>query len=146
MQELKWACDLDLPQMYKKHREDAGYDICCAEDTIIPPFPDWVTVKTGLYVSIPRGCVGIIKPRSGMSVKFGTSIGAGVIDSGYLGEVLVMVSIPTDKSLELHAGDRIAQLLVLELYKGPAVRVTPEQLGASDRGIAGFGSTGGMPS
>ena len=143
MEEMKWACDLDLNHMYKKHRDDAGYDICCAEDVTIPPFPQWALVKTGLHVAIPDGCVGIIKPRSGLSTNFGTSVGAGVIDAGYRGEIIVMLSIPTDKPVEFKAGDRIAQLLILELYKGPVVRVPKERLGITERGDNGFGSTGG---
>ena len=144
MEELKWCCDLDIPQMYKKHRDDAGYDICCSEDIVIPPIPKWITAKTGLYLAIPSGRVGVLKPRSGLSVKFGTTIGAGVIDSSYRGEILVMLSVMTEEPLELKAGSRIAQLLVLDLADCPAVRVTKEQLGITDRGTNGFGSTGGF--
>ena len=144
MEDLKWACDYDIPQMFKKHRDDAGYDICCIGDVTIPPHPAQVEVKTGLHLSIPRGNVGIIKPRSGLSLKFGTQIGAGVIDPGYTGEVIVLLSTLSKEPVSFEAGSRIAQLLVIPLSDFPATRVTKEQLGITDRGANGFGSTGGF--
>lgn len=141
MEEIKWYCPLDIPQMYKKHRDDAGYDICCAEDITIPPHPAQIAVSTKLYVSIPRGNVGIIKPRSGLSLKHGTQIGAGVLDPGYTGEVIVLMSTLFDQPVSFHAGDRIAQLLVLALSDCPAVRVNKWD-DNTERGANGFGSTG----
>lgn len=142
MEEIKWYCPLDLPQMYKKHRDDAGYDICCAEDIVIPPHPKQIAVNTKLFVSIPRGNVGILKPRSGLSIKFGTNIGAGVLDPGYTGEVVVLMSTLSDEPVEFHAGDRIAQLLVLVLSDCPATRVNHWATDTTERGANGFGSTG----
>ena len=144
MEDLKWACDYDIPQMFKKHRDDAGYDICCIEDVTIPPHPAQAAVKTGLHLAIPSGNVGILKPRSGLSLKFGTQIGAGVIDANFRGEVVVLLSTLSNESVSFKAGDRIAQLLVLVLSDRPATRVTKEQLGITDRGANGFGSTGGF--
>ena len=141
MEEIKWYCPLDIPQMYKKHRDDAGYDICCAEDITIPPHPAQIAVSTKLYVSIPRGNVGIIKPRSGLSLEHGTQIGAGVLDPGYTGEVIVLMSTLSDQPVSFHAGDRIAQLLVLALSDCPASRVNRWD-DNTERGANGFGSTG----
>ena len=145
MQELKWSCDLDLPQMYRKHRTDACLDICCAEDVVVPPFPDRVAVKTALHIAIPSGCDGKIEPRSGLALHHGITVLGGQIDAGFRGEVIVILAAFNREPVTLPAGSRIAQLVVRELYKGPVTRVAFEQLGEGDRGANGFGSTGVTP-
>jgi len=144
MEELKWACDYDLNHMYKKHRDDAGYDICCKDDLVIPPFPARVEVSTGLYIEIPSGYDGKITARSGLAKKHGIYILGGEIDSNYRGEIIVIMGQLGSEPLHFNAGDRIAQLVVRSLYQGPVVRVKMEQLSNTDRGTGGFGSTGGV--
>lgn len=141
---MKYYCeDPELNQLYREHADDAGFDICSAEDWELVN-PSWVLVKTKLHVSIPRGHVGILKARSGLSVRFNTDIHAGVIDASYRGEIGVLVS--TNKPpLVIHKGDRIAQLLVLACDTNPPIKVNSlEELGQTDRGGKGFGSTGGF--
>ena len=145
MHELKWSCDLDLPQMYRKHRTDACLDICCAEDIVIPPFPQRVAVKTALHIAIPDGCYGEIKPRSGLALKHGIRILGGVIDEGYVGEIIVILQQGDTEELSFPAGSRIAQLLIAPRFTGPITRVTPDKLGEYERGANGFGSTGVTP-
>jgi len=129
--------------MFKKHRNDAGFDICCAEDIVIPAAPKKLEVNTGLYVAIPPGCVGEIWPRSGLSIDFGTQTGAGIVDANYRGEIKVSI-YTLEEPLELKAGSRIAQLVVTQLAPFPAIRVASlAELGDTDRGSNGFGSTGG---
>ena len=141
---MKYYCEYpELNQLCREHEGDAGFDICSAEDLEITN-SDWVLVKTKLHVAIPSGHVGILKARSGLSVKFNTDIHAGVIDESYRGEIGVLIS--TNKPpLVIHKGNRIAQLLVLACDTNPPIRVNNlEELGQTDRGEKGFGSTGGF--
>ena len=144
MEDLKWACDLDLNHMYKKHRSDAGYDICCAEDVTVPVLPGRVAVKTGLHISLPSNCDAKIEGRSGLAKDYGIMVLGGEVDAGYRGEIIVILSACTDKEVFLTRGSRIAQLVVRQLYEGPVERVPLEKLGEGDRGANGFGSTGGF--
>ena len=140
---MNYYCeDPELNQLYKKHADDAGFDICAAEDYEIN-CADRVLVSTKLHVAIPKGFVGILKPRSGLSLAYGTDIGAGVLDSNYRGEVGVLLTAHTFPFV-IHKGDRIAQMLVLKLPQIEPIRVNSlEELGDTERGSNGFGSTGG---
>lgn len=141
---LRWFCDLDLKHMFKKHRNDAGYDLCCAEDIVVPPNMKQVAVKTHLHIKLPDGTVGIIAGRSGLAMEYGLAVRGGIVDEDYTGEILVILCQPGNEPLHFNAGDRIAQLLVIPRYIGPIERVSaPEHLGSTDRGANGFGSTGG---
>lgn len=141
---MKYYCeDPELNQLYREHVDDAGFDICAAENLKITN-GKWFLVGTKLHVSIPSGHVGVLKARSGLSVKFNTDIHAGVIDSGFTGEIGVLISTDGPPFL-IHKGDRIAQLLVLACDTNPPIRVNSlEELGQTDRGEKGFGSTGGF--
>lgn len=124
----------------RKNPGDAGYDLSSVEDLTIAP-ASRALISTGLKVKLPPGTYGRIAPRSGLSVK-GTSVGAGVCDLLYKGEYKVLLFNHSDTPLHIHAGDRIAQL-VIEVIKTPPVRIiTEEELGTSERGAGGFGSTG----
>lgn len=144
MEDLKWACELDLNHMYKKHRSDAGYDICCAEDVLVPVIPGRASVKTGLHISLPSNCDAKIEGRSGLARDYGIMVLGGEIDAGYRGEIVVILSACNDKPVSLERGSRIAQLVVRQLYEGPVERVSLEKLGEGERGANGFGSTGGF--
>lgn len=141
---MKYYCsdpELKLKQMVKAHADDAGFDICAAEDWELAT-TEWVPIKTALHVAIPRGYCGILKPRSGLSLRFNTDVHAGVIDSSFRGEIVVLIS-SNRPPFTIHKGDRIAQLCCLKLYDGPAERAASlEELGETDRGAGGFGSTG----
>lgn len=141
---MKYYCnDPELNQLYKKHADDAGFDICAASAMEITD-QSWHEVKTGLHVNIPKGCVGILKPRSGLSLEFNTDVHAGVIDSGYTGEIIVLLSV-LKPPIFIEKGTRIAQLVVLLMPKIEPVRVgSLEELEDTERGADGFGSTGGF--
>lgn len=133
--------DPELRQLYKKHDDDAGFDICAKQNLLIED-DKWYAIPTGLYLAIPKGHVGILKPRSGLSLRFNTDIHAGVIDSNYRGEVVAVISVDHPPFF-IERGDRIAQLLILELPKIELEKVaTLSELGDTDRGAGGFGSTG----
>lgn len=120
----------------------AGYDLYCDTDFEIAPGHRHL-VSTGIAIEIPGdGAYGRIAPRSGLAVKYGIQVGAGVVDADYRGEVKVLLFNHGSDTFLAKAGDRIAQL-VIERCKMPAVTVvTARALSATDRGASGFGSTG----
>jgi dUTP pyrophosphatase len=118
----------------------AGYDLTSTEDIIIPP-SNRALVSTGLSIEVPHGTYGRIAPRSGLAVRHGLGIGAGVIDRDYRGEVKVLVlNHNAYAPYTIRKGDRIAQL-ILECILCPDV-VECDALDATERGEGGFGSTG----
>ena len=128
---------------------DAGYDICAAEESYIWGW-DWkknksnvrVLVSTGLHVQIPEGCVGILKDRSGLAMK-GISVHAGVIDSSYTGEIKVVLQNNHYGGYRIHPGDRIAQMVIVPYLSIETDEVDSiDELGETERGDDGFGSTG----
>jgi dUTP pyrophosphatase len=101
-------------------------------------------IKTGLAIEVPDGYVSLIWPRSGLSVKKGTDILAGVIDSGYRGEYGVVLLNTGYDDLVIKPGDRIAQLLIQPIVNVDIEEVS--ELSESTRGENGFGSTAGHSS
>jgi dUTP pyrophosphatase len=120
---------------------DAGADLTSSGYALIPA-GGRALVKTGIKIAIPYGYVGLVHPRSGLALKSGITVlnAPGTIDSGYRGEVGVILYNTTDSYFEVQAGDRIAQLVVqkVETVEFNAVDALTE----SDRGEGGFGSTG----
>ena len=103
-------------------------------------FGEKTMIATGIAMAIPEGYVGLIKPRSGLAAKFGVDTMAGVIDSPYRGEVNVILTMEkAGAGIHLKKGERIAQLIVVPVM---TEFVEVEQLGDTDRGKNGFGSTG----
>lgn len=134
--------DPGLPLPGYQRTGDAGLDLCTAEDVTLGPGERRV-VGTGIAVAIPPGHVGLTTPRSGLAARSGLSIvnSPGVIDSGYRGEVkLILTNLDPDAKIEIKRGDRIAQLLVVPIV---TVAVAErDELPPSDRGEGGLGSTG----
>ena len=123
----------------KAHRSDAGYDLYASEDAVVVG-RQRTTIKTGVSFDMPEGLAGLIWPRSGLSVKKGIDVLAGVVDSGYRGEVMVCLYNTSDEDVEIKRGDRIAQIIFQEV---PLVSlIESEELETSQRGSDGFGSTG----
>jgi dUTP diphosphatase len=116
----------------------AGADLVAAEDVTLPA-GGWGSVGTGLHLEIPPGHVGLVWPRSGLAMRHGIDTLAGVIDSDYRGEVRVILANHGKEPYRIARGDRVAQLLVQRVERAEFVR---DALAASDRGTAGFGSTG----
>jgi len=119
----------------------AGYDLYAAHDCIIEP-QSKALIKTDLAIAVPYGCYGRIAPRSGFSWKMHTDIGAGVIDSDYRGNVGVVVFNLSNKEVMVTKGDRIAQLILERICHANIVEVLDGELGETQRGDGGFGSTG----
>merc|ERR1712079_780102 len=97
-------------------------------------------VKTGLTIAIPEGTYARIAPRSGLAVKRGLHVGAGVVDFDYRGEVGVVLFNHGTEDFEVAEGDRIAQLILEEISMAPCTEV--ETLEDTARVAGGFGSTG----
>jgi dUTP pyrophosphatase len=121
---------------------DAGLDLTSREHVILRPGSRAV-VGTGLAVAIPQGHAGLVVPRSGLAASAGISVvnAPGLIDSGYRGEVKVIL-LNTDGAAEftVEPGMRIAQLVIVAV---PSVSIVePAGLPDSERGEGGFGSSG----
>jgi dUTP pyrophosphatase len=121
---------------------DAGLDLYACEPVRLEPGAR-ASVPTGVAVEIPRGQAGLVLPRSGLAARHGIALvnAPGLIDSGYRGEVRVLLlNTDADEAVELAAGDRIAQLVLIRVQT-PVVEEVAE-LGRSDRDTRGFGSSG----
>ena len=132
--------DAKLPAA--QHPGDAGLDLCSAVDVVIEP-GERVMIPTGVAVAIPDGHAGLVLPRSGLASKHGLTMAnsPGLIDAGYRGEVIcAAVNLDREEAVKILVGDRIAQLVIVELPNVAPIWV--EELPASTRGESGFGSTG----
>ncbi|HMO80021.1 MAG TPA: dUTP diphosphatase [Pyrinomonadaceae bacterium] len=116
-----------------------GLDVYSLEDTVIEPAAR-KAVRTGFAVAVPGGFYGRMAPRSGLALKFGIDVMAGVIDADYRGEVLCLLINLGEDAFQIRAGDRIAQLIIEKV----AIRepIWSEELPVTERGVMGFGSTG----
>ena len=123
------------------HDDDACADIYANENKIIPP-KEIDIISTGFSMEIPVGFEAQIRPRSGLAIKKGIGVlnSPGTIDSGYRGEVkIILINLGQDP-FEVNVGDRIAQIGIREL---PSVSfIIKDELSDTQRGEGGFGSTG----
>lgn len=129
-----------LPQ--RAREGDAGLDLAANADLAVGP-GERALVSTGLAVAIPPGHAGLVLPRSGLASRRGLTLAnaPGLIDSGYRGEVTVaVVNLDRREPVEIHRGDRIAQLVVVPIAEVEPAEV--EELPTTVRGSAGFGSSG----
>ncbi len=123
------------------HEGDAGMDIYAAEDVVVKP-RERKLVGTGIKLSIERGYEAQVRPKSGLAANFGITVlnTPGTIDSGYRGEVKVMVINLGDNTYKIEKGMKIAQLVFSRVEKVEFEEVN--ELDGSARGGSGFGSTG----
>ena len=101
-----------------------------------------VLVPTGLYMEIPEGYEGQVRPRSGLALKSGITVlnTPGTIDADYRGQVGVILINLSSKPFVINSGDRIAQLIIAKCEQMEPVEV--EVLSETERGAGGFGHTG----
>lgn len=128
--------DAKLP--HYSHKGDAGLDIFSASACVLKA-GDVKPVPTGIQVAIPEGFVGLIWDKSGISLK-GVHRLAGVIDSGYRGEVKVVMANLGDRPFVIEKGMKIAQILIQPVTMVKVLE--SEELEETSRGEKGFGSTG----
>ena len=117
----------------------AGFDLYSCDGQVILPGRRGV-IPTGISIGLPEGTYGRIAPRSGLAVKNGIHVGAGVVDPDYTGEVKVLLYNFDDKPFVVKPGYRVAQL-ILEKYHSCEVEEVAT-LEETERGENGFGSTG----
>jgi dUTP pyrophosphatase len=151
----------------KAHTGDLGFDLYALEDTVLEP-GKVTKVRTGIAIGFPEGYGGLIRDRSSVATKANILVAAGVIDQQYTGEIIVAFFNPGYPDVEvkprnfwsnwfsdtpnysevnvvlrglvLKAGDKIAQLILTPVITFPVKEV--EELGRTDRGSNGFGSSG----
>jgi dUTP pyrophosphatase len=119
---------------------DAGADLRSIENVIIPPLSR-ALINTGLSLEIPYGFYGRIAPRSGLAVKNGIDVLAGVVDSSYRGPLgIVLYNTDKDKEFVVNIGDRIAQIIFEQHWNFKMEEVS--DLSDTSRSNNGFGSSG----
>jgi dUTP diphosphatase len=126
-----------LPTRGSEHA--AGLDLYSLEVVVLAP-GDRAAVRTGLAAAIPSGYYGRVAPRSGMAVKSGLDVLAGVIDSDYRGEIKCALINLGRETINIEAGTRIAQLIIEAIIMPQPVWA--DSLSDTSRGAGGFGSTG----
>ena len=141
----------DIPLLVKKISENAtlpskgspqsaGFDLSASEPTSIPPGGRGI-VKTDLSIACPPGTYARIAPRSGLAIKKGIDVGAGVVDADYRGPVgVILFNLDSENVFEVQKGDRIAQLILEKISMVGLKEV--DDLDETTRGAGGFGSTG----
>jgi dUTP pyrophosphatase len=129
-----------LPSYAHGPLEDAGLDLHAVEDVTLEPGVPRL-VPTGLVIEAPAGCEAQVRPRSGLALHHAITMpnAPGTIDPGYRGEVRVILLNLGREPYTVHAGDRIAQMIVAR-YE--AVEWEEGDLADSRRGTGGFGSSG----
>jgi dUTP pyrophosphatase len=123
------------------HPGDAGMDLRSVADMVIPP-GGRALVPTGLVMLLPPMYEAQVRPRSGLALKHGVTVlnAPGTVDSGYRGEVGVVLANFGDKDFPVAKGDRVAQLVVAPVTQPEIVET--DAVDETDRGAGGFGSTG----
>lgn len=126
----------------RQHPGDLGFDVFTL-DTVCVQAGQTLAISTGMACEFPEGWGGVIKARSSQG-KAGIDVFGGVVDSGYRGEIIVVLHNTADPQGEGHviykAGDKIAQLVLVPVFPGTVQEIGT--LSESSRGAQGFGSTG----
>lgn len=124
---------------------EAGFDLYADESVTIQPYgsgegTNRALISTGIAIALPDGFYGRIAPRSGLAVKQGLDVLAGVVDNSYRGEVKVALINLGTEAIDIQAGDRVAQLVATPYFVGGIEAVS--DLDQTDRDEKGFGSSG----
>lgn len=118
----------------------AGWDLSSCETTMVPARGRKL-VNTGLVFTIPMGLYGRVAPRSGLALRKGIDVGAGVIDPDYCGPVGVLLFNHSDEDVIVDVGDRIAQIIFTKI-ETTSTLVESDEVMETRRGRKGWGSTG----
>jgi len=138
---IKYAENAALPHYQTEY--SAGMDLHAALDAAISlPPGEHVLIPTGLFMEIPAGFEGQVRPRSGLALKYAITVlnSPGTIDSDYRGEVKVLLINHGSESFTINPGERIAQLIVAPFARVHWIPV--DDLTETKRGAGGYGSTG----
>jgi dUTP pyrophosphatase len=118
----------------RKHATDAGMDVYALADVIVKPF-SYRNVHTGVTIEVPEGTMLEVRPKG----RNNHLVGAGVIDAGYQGEIVVKVVNYTWRAMRLRKGDAIAQLVQLPVICEPVEEVTLDQIHSESSARGGSG-------
>lgn len=122
----------------KAHNSDAGFDMFSRNHAVVKA-KSFELFDTGVHIDIPEGYVGFLKSKSGLNCKH-SLVGEGVIDAGYIGSIVVKLYNHGTTDYIINAGDKISQIVFLPI---PEIKLeVVEDLKQTERGNAGFGSTG----
>ena len=135
---MKVMLDKGAYMPVRAHKDDAGLDLR-SPDTFIVKAGKSIKIDSGVHVEIPAGYVGFLKAKSGLNVKYGITC-TGVIDAGYTGSIVVKLYNNGSDDVLFERGDKITQLVILPIVCPDLVQV--DSLEDTERGDAGFGSTG----
>jgi len=135
----KISADAKLPSY--AHPGDSGMDLYSVEETVIEP-GERKMIKTGIKIAIPKGFEAQVRPKSGIAANNGVTVlnSPGTIDSGYRGEVQVILANLGKEAFKVEKGKKIAQLVIAKVEEAEMEEV--EELDETTRNDAGFGSTG----
>lgn len=138
---MKLSHDATIPTRGSPYA--AGYDLYSSMDCVIPPHGK-ALIKTDISIAVPFGHYGRVAPRSGLAHKNFIDVGAGVIDEDYRGNVgVILFNHSPENEFNVSKGDRIAQLILEKISTPEIVEVDKmSDLGSTERGSGGFGSTG----
>lgn len=129
--------DLEIPK-YSRNG-DAALDIRSAESLILKT-DERKIIKSGVVIVVPEGYVGLVWDRGGMAAKHGIHTMAGVLDSNYRGELMIVLKNLSEKDFEIRKGDRIAQLVIQPVLNAETEEI--EHLDETERGEGRFSSSG----
>jgi dUTP diphosphatase len=135
--------DADVPLPAYAMPGDAGADIVTAVDITLAP-GERAVLPTGIAIALPDGYAAFVHPRSGLAARAGLALvnAPGTIDSGYRGEIkVIVINHDPREPLCLSRGERVAQLVVQRVERAEFVEIS--ELPGSQRGAGGHGSTGG---
>ena len=125
----------------RAHSTDAGLDLKCPDTYEFARVRagESVVIATGVHVELPCGTAGVLVSKSGLNINFSIT-STGLIDQGYTGEIKVKLYNHSDSDYYIYPGDKISQLVIVPVLYEPIELA--EDLDESERGEAGFGSTG----
>jgi dUTP pyrophosphatase len=121
------------------HEGDAAMDVFSLEDYVLKP-KERHSFLTGIASELPEGYFIRFAPKSGLAVKSGIDVLAGVIDNGYRGEWMAILINLGEEAREFKKGDKICQAILQKIE--PARIEETDNLSETERGTGGFGSTG----
>ena len=136
--------DDEAPLPVYAHPGDAGADLATMTDLELEP-GERVIASTGIAMAIPEGYAGFVYPRSGLAARHGLTMvnSPGVIDAGYRGEIKVcLINTDPRTPIRLERGDLVAQIVIQAVARAEFSET--EVLPGSERGLGGYGSSGGV--
>ena len=139
-QKMKVVLDEGAYMPERAHPTDAGLDLRTREAFCLWPGHHH-TFDTGVHIELPRGKCALLVSKSGLNVLFDVT-STGLIDEGYTGSIVVNLQNHGTQDIVIQRGDKISQFVILDYYAEPLAFVEVDDLGVTERGAAGFGSTG----